>query len=486
MDKAKLLVVDDDEGLCRQYRWAFPEYQIFTGQTRRAGRALFARERPPVAIVDLGLPPDPAGASEGLALVRELLGIAPDTKIMVATGNDDQRHALQAVAMGAFDFFHKPVDNDVLRVILERAYNLARLEDEARRARDLPRPSPIEHIITGDEQMLRLCRSVERLAATDVTVLLLGESGTGKEALAHALHDLGPRADRPFIPLNCGAIPEALLESELFGHERGAFTGAIKQTIGKIESANHGTLFLDEIGDLPAMLQVKLLRFLQNQVIERVGGRHPIQVDVRIVCATNQDLEARMQEGSFRDDLFYRLNEVTLRVAPLRERPGDPTLLASFFLHRFTAQFGRRIRGFTAEAIAAIAAHPWPGNVRELENRVKRAVVMSDGRLISASDLELAPPVISGHQLDIRLARLRAEREVVQKALSQSNGTISTAAKLLGISRPTLYTLLETHGLGTLSGSASDGRQAPAVSDVPRMQKQSDRAGRNGGWLQES
>ena len=461
MNKAKLLVIDDDEGLCRQYRWALPEYHVFTGQTRQAGRTLFARERPPVAIVDLGLPPDPAGASEGLALVRELLGVAPDTKIIIATASDDKKHALQAVALGASDFFHKPVDHDVLRVILERTYNLSRLESESRRLKDVPGPSPIENILTADEQMLKLCRSVERLAASTVSVLILGESGTGKEGLAHALHHLGPRAGRQFVALNCAAIPETLLESELFGHERGAFTGAIKQTIGKIESAHRGTLFLDEIGDLPQLLQVKLLRFLQDQVIERVGGRQPIQVDVRIVCATNQNLEAKMREGSFREDLFYRLNEVTLKVPPLRDRAGDAALLANFFLHKFAAHFGRRIKGFTADAIAAVAAYPWPGNVRELENRVKRAVVMSDGRLIAASDLELAAAPPDALHLDIRAARMKAEREVVQKALSQSNGTISTAAKLLGISRPTLYALLESHGLGT----AADTRHASGGTD---------------------
>ncbi|HKS87814.1 MAG TPA: PEP-CTERM-box response regulator transcription factor [Stellaceae bacterium] len=479
MERAKLLIVDDDEGLCRQYRWAFPEYQLFTGHTRQAGRVLFARERPPVAIVDLGLPPDPSGASEGMALVRELLSMAPDLKVVIATANDDATHALQAVTIGAFDFFQKPVDNEVLRVILGRAYNLSRLERESRLLSERPGPSPIEQIITADEQMLRLCRSVERLAAANVTVLLLGDSGTGKEALAHALHELGPRAHRPFVAINCAAIPETLLESELFGHERGAFTGAIKQTIGKVESAHRGTLFLDEIGDLPPMLQVKLLRFLQDQVVERVGGRHPIQVDVRIVCATNQDLEAKMREGLFREDLFYRLNEVMLRVPPLRERPGDASLLANFFLRRFTVQFGRRIRGFTADAIAAIAAYGWPGNVRELENRVKRAVVMSDGRLITVGDLELAPPAADGLQLNIRTARMRAEREVVQRALSQSNGTISTAAKLLGISRPTLYALLETHGLGTAADARHpDGGQPPPLRTPAST-------GRDGEWLQE-
>ena len=465
MDRAKLLIVEDDDGLCRQYRWAFPEYQVFTAQTRQAGRALFARERPPVAILDLGLPPDADGASEGLALLRELLGIDPGVKIVIATANEDPGSALEAVSIGAHDFFQKPVDTQVLRVIIERAYAMSRLEHENKRIKERPRLSAIEQIITGDEQMLKLCSSVRRLASADITVLILGESGTGKEALAHALHELGPRAHRPFVAINCAAIPETLLESELFGHERGAFTGAIKQTIGKIESAHRGTLFLDEIGDLPLHLQVKLLRFLQDQVIDRIGGRQPIQLDVRIVCATNQDLGAKMQQGSFREDLFYRLNEVTLRVPPLRERTGDPMLLANFFLQKFTAQFGRRIRGYTADAIAAISAHRWPGNVRELENRVKRSVVMSDSRMIAAGDLELARPAGDDLYLDIRTARMHAEREVLQKALTHSNGTISRAAKLLGISRPTLYALLETHGFET--GSAT--RQVQGAGEVLRL-----------------
>ena len=462
MERGKLLVVEDDEGLCRQYRWAFREYQVFTTLTRKSAQALFARERPPVAIIDLGLPPDPAGTSEGLSLLRELLSAAPETKVIIATASEDTAPALQAIALGAADFFRKPCDIEVLRIILERVFNLSRLESQNHRAAERPGPSRIADIVTRDPQILKLCASVERLAATNVTVLILGESGTGKEAIAQALHRLGPRANQPFVAINCAAIPETLLESELFGHERGAFTGAVKQTIGKIESAHRGTLFLDEIGDLPPLLQVKLLRFLQNQIIERIGGRQQIQLDVRIVCATNQDLEAKMQEGRFRDDLFYRLNEVTLRVPPLRERAGDAALLANFFLQKFAAQFRRRIRGYTADAISAIASYRWPGNVRELENRVKRAVIMSDGRLISSSDLELAPAADANH-LDIRTARLRAEREVVQKALSQSNGTISTAAKLLGISRPTLYALLETHGLAPASESRSVSGVAGAV-----------------------
>jgi two-component system, NtrC family, response regulator len=453
MSKPQLLVVEDDEGLRRQYRWAFPEYQLLLADTREAARSIIGRERPPVGLLDLGLPPDPAGASEGLALLQEWLALVPDAKPIVATGSQERDHALHAVGLGAFDFYQKPVDIEILRIILSRAFALHRLEDENRRLRaQALSSSPIAQIITADGEMLRLCRNIEKLAATNVSVLILGESGTGKELLAHALHELGPRAQKPFVPINCAAIPETLLESELFGHERGAFTGAVRQTIGKIEAANSGTLFLDEIGDLPQPLQVKLLRFLQDQIIERIGGRRPIQINVRIVCATNQDLEAKMARSEFREDLFYRLNEVTIRVPPLRERSGDAVLLANWFLRRFTTEFRQNGKGFSTEAISAIAGAGWPGNVRELENRVKRAVVMSDGKIIETSDLEL--PVLSRDppELDIRAARLKAERHVIQLALAQSNGVISTAAKLLRISRPTLYGLLEEHGLSELPG----------------------------------
>jgi two-component system NtrC family response regulator len=301
MSMPKLLIVEDDEGLCRQYRWAFPEHQLFVAQDRQAARVIIARERPAVGILDLGLPPDPNGASEGLALLQEFLERVPDAKLIVATGSQEIGHALQAVGHGAFDFYQKPVDLEVLRILVTRAYTLHHLEEENRRLRAMAPPTPIARVITGDGAMMKLCRSIEKLATTDVTVLILGESGTGKELLARALHELGPRADKPFVPINCAAIPETLLESELFGHERGAFTGAVRQTVGKVESAHHGTLFLDEIGDLPQPLQVKLLRFLQDQVIERIGGRRPIQVDVRIVCATNQDLEAQIRRGEFRE-----------------------------------------------------------------------------------------------------------------------------------------------------------------------------------------
>jgi two-component system NtrC family response regulator len=448
MTKPRLLIVEDDEGLSGQYRWAFPACDVVIAGSRPQAMAAIQKERPAAAIVDLGLPPDPDGVSEGFATLDALLRQIPDLKVIVATSHGERQHALRAIGAGAYDFCEKPTDIALLRTIVERALHVHELEEENRRLSEVQAPSPIKRIITNSDSMLKVCRTVERLAATNVTVLLLGESGTGKEALARALHDLGPRAKQPYVAINCGAIPENLLESELFGYERGAFTGAVKQTIGKIEAANKGTLFLDEIGDLPHQLQVKLLRFLQEQVIERIGGRNTIPVDVRVISATNAVLEEQIADGRFRSDLFYRLNSVTVRIPPLRERPGDALLLARYFLGRFNREFNRNLRGFTEEAISAISVHPWPGNVRELENRMKRAVVMADGKLIAPGDLELAAANVEDEVLDLRGARMRAEREVLQRALARANGTMATAAKLLGVSRPTLYTLLEAHGLG--------------------------------------
>lgn len=445
MDEAALLIVEDDPGLCRQYRWAFPGRTVLTASTRGEAVTVVERQRPPVAVIDLGLPPDPDGVSEGLALLDTMLKLAPDMKIIVATGHSGKDNALRAIGRGAHDFYEKPVDIDVLRMIIERTFRLYALEAENRRLAGATAASPIKRIITASDTMLRVCRDVEKLAATNVPVLLLGDSGTGKEALARALHELGPRAAQPFVAINCGAIPEALLESELFGHERGAFTGAVKQSIGRIETAQNGTLFLDEIGDLPHPLQVKLLRFLQEQVIERIGGRRPIPVDVRIVSATNQSLETLVEAGRFREDLYYRLNIVPVRIPPLRERGGDAILLARYFLVRFARELGRNLIGFTDEALAALAAHPWPGNVRELENRVRRAAIMTEGRMVDAADLELASRTLP--ELDLRSARQRAEREVVQLALARAHGSIAGAARLLGISRPTLYGLFETLGI---------------------------------------
>ncbi|MDB5397017.1 MAG: Fis family transcriptional regulator [Rhodospirillales bacterium] len=456
-DKPKLLILEDDEGLRRQYRWALSDYSLFLSGTRVEALDLMRIEHPPMAVIDLGLPPDPDGATEGLAALEAILAMAPETKVIVASGNESRAHALKAVSLGAYDFYQKPIEIDVLRTILDRALRLYRLEDENRQLTQLSlSSSPIDGIIGASQEMMRLCRTIEKIAPTNVAVLALGESGTGKELVAQAIHMLSPRRNRPFIAINCGAIPEALLESELFGHEKGAFTGAIKQTIGKIESAHTGTLFLDEIGDLPHPLQVKLLRFLSTRLIERIGGRQQIPVDVRIVSATNQNLEERMADGRFREDLFYRLNEVIIRIPPLRDREEDSVLLASYFLKRLNAQFDRKLRGFTTEAISAIASNSWRGNVRELENRIKRAVVMADGTHITAADLELAAGVADTDDFDLRAARSRAERTVIQRALTQSNGNLSAAAKLLGVSRPTLYSLLEGLGMAVASLGASD------------------------------
>jgi two-component system NtrC family response regulator len=473
MLKPKLLIVEDDEGLCSQYRWAFPTCEVLIAHARPQAVTLVKRETPPVAIMDLGLPPDPDGVSEGFATLTEVLRIAPQIKIIVVTGNGERKNALRAVALGAYDFCEKPVEIEVLRTIIERGLNLHRLEEENRRLAAVPAPSPVERIITASPGMLKVCRDIEKIATTNVPVLLLGESGTGKEALAKAVHDLGPRAKQPFVAVNCGAIPENLLESELFGHERGAFTGAVKQTIGKIESANKGTLFLDEIGDLSHPLQVKLLRFLQDQIVERIGGRQQIQVDVRIVSATNANLDDKISQGVFRGDLFYRMNAFTIRIPPLRDRGADIALLANFFLNRFNREFGRGIRGFTEQATVAMNTHEWPGNVRELENRLKRAVVMAERRLIDAPDLELAAAAEALPDLDLRSARLRAERSVLQQSLARSNNTLTMAARLLGVSRPTLYGLMEAHGLGTEANPSGD---AAPTSTETTIRRDSDQA----------
>jgi len=443
-----LLIVDDDPGLLRQLRWAFSDHKVYPASTRQEATDLIRKDAAPVAIVDLGLPPDPDGASEGLAILTEILAIAPATKVIIATGNETREYALRAIALGAYDFYQKPIDIEVLQLIVARAERIFDLEAENRKLLEATAASPIDGIIASSPEMSRVLRNIEKISSTDVAVLLRGESGTGKELLARAVHKLSARACERFVPINCAAIPETLLESELFGHEKGAFTGALKQTIGKIESADRGTLFLDEIGDVPLPMQVKLLRFLQDQVVERIGGRNPVQVDVRIVCATNQDLDLMMADGRFREDLYYRLNEVTVQVPPLRQRAADAVVLASFFLSRFAAQYGRLARGFSAPALAALTNHSWPGNVRELENRVKRAVVMTDGPLLSAADLGLAAPGEDTQSLTIRDARARAERGAVQLALAQAGSNLSKAAKLLGISRPTLYDLMQQHQIG--------------------------------------
>jgi len=446
-DARKLLIVDDDTGIQRQLRWSFEGYDVEVAGSREEALVQFRAAAPPVVTVDLGLPPDPDSPAEGFAVVEEILRRAPETKIIVVTGQDDREHALKAIRLGAYDFYRKPIDSNELALIVDRAWHLHELEEENRRLHLSERNRPLSGLITAAPEMLKVCQYIEKVAPTDVTVLLLGESGTGKELLARALHDLSPRAARPFSAINCAAIPENLLESELFGHERGAFTGAVKQTKGKIELADGGTLFLDEIGDLPLPLQVKLLRFLQERIIERIGGRHQIAVDVRIVCATNQNLEALMKAGAFREDLYYRLSELVVKIPPLRDREGDAELLAHSFLARFSDAHGRNIRGFTVEAAAAIAQHDWPGNIRELENRMKRAVIMCDGPRIGPADLDLAEPEEIPEIVNLAQAREEAERREIPRALNRAEGNITQAAKLLGISRPTLYDLLRHHNI---------------------------------------
>ncbi len=457
MSKPKLLIVEDDPGLSAQYRWAFPEWRVVLAASRPQAEQMAAKEQPAVTLLDLGLPPDAEGVSEGFATLEALRRAQPDLPVVVATGQGQRENALRAIELGAYDFCEKPVEPELLRTILDRALRLRELEQENRRLAAAPRPSPVRGIITADESMLKVCRTIERLASVSVPVLIFGESGTGKEALARALHELGPRAKKPFVPINCAAIPENLLEAELFGHERGAFTGAVRMTPGKFEIADGGTVFLDEIGEMPVQLQAKLLRFLQDQVFERVGGRQQIRVDVRIVSATNQPLEEQSQTGQFRGDLLYRLNSMTVRVPPLRARGGDIALLGRYFLARYAEEFGRRIRGFEPGALEAMAAHDWPGNVRELQNRVQRAVLMAEGTLITAEELELAPSAdeaAAEPDLDLRTARLRTERELIDKALALSQGNLAQAARMLGVSRPTLYNLLETHGLAPARGAS--------------------------------
>jgi len=460
--RATILVLDDDEGIRTQYRWLLSQHKVLTAGNRVQALELVERDRPAIAIVDLGLPPDPDGATEGLATVEQILKVAPETKIIVVTGNENREYAVKAVATGAYDFFRKPVDPDLLGLIVDRAIGVYELEQENKRLVALAPQSPIAGIVGSSPEILKVLRDVERVAKTDIAALLLGESGTGKELIAHAIHRMGVRANKPFVAINCAAIPDSLLEAELFGHEKGAFTGAIKQTIGKIESANFGTLFLDEVGDIPLAMQVKLLRFLEDQVIERIGGRQQIKIDVRIVCATNQDLPKLIREGRFREDLFYRINEIAITIPPLRERHGDAVVLANFFLKRYGAQFSRAFKGFSADALAAMRQHEWRGNVRELENRVKRAAVMSEGPLVGARDLDLIAPE-AAPTLDLREARRRAERDAIEMALAQAEGNISRAAKLLGVSRPTLYDLVQDHGISVKLNDPSSRGEAEEV-----------------------
>jgi len=440
-----LLIVEDDTALQKQLKWSLDRFESVLADDVASAVLQFRRHSPAVVTMDLGLPPDADSVSEGFKCLEKLIELDPSVKVIVLTGQNDQSNALRAIRMGAYDFMAKPVDADVLALTVERAFRLYELQRENRRLLMQQQTDALGGLITRDPGMQRICRTIEKVAQTDATVLLLGESGTGKEVLAQGLHDASKRKGR-FVAINCAAIPENLLETELFGHEKGAFTGASKATIGKIETANGGTLMLDEIGDLPMSLQAKLLRFLQERVIERVGGRQEIPIDVRIVGATHQDLKKHIAEGRFREDLYYRLAEIVVDIPPLRERLGDAVLLAHGFLRRFATEQRRPALGLSEDAIRAIETHSWPGNVREMQNLIKRASIMADGERVTAEDLGLRAPMEEGAEeeasLDLRTVRERAERQAVVAALARANGSIVKAAELLGVSRPTLYDLM--------------------------------------------
>lgn len=445
----KLLVVEDDPGLQAQLKWAYDDYEVLIAGDFDGAIDLLRAEEPGVVTLDLGLPPDPDGTREGFRVLKAILEVKPDTKVIVVSGHGERASALAAIASGAWDFYQKPIDIEELGLIVRRAFHVHELEVENGRLaeRGAGDNRVLGGMITGAPEMLKVARTIERVANLDVSVMLLGASGTGKELLARGLHEASGRRDGAFVAINCAAIPENLLESELFGHEKGAFTGAVKTTEGKIELAHGGTLFLDEVGDIPLPLQVKLLRFLQERTIERIGGRKAIAVDTRIVCATHRDLDAMIAEQRFRDDLYYRLAEMVVKIPSLAERPGDAVLLARHFLHHYAPEMNPSVRGFAPDALQAIDEGRWPGNVRELENRIKRAVIMADGKLVMKNDLDLAggSDADGGDYLNLRSAREAADRVAIRRAMTQSEGNISSAAKLLGISRPTLYDLLKQY-----------------------------------------
>ncbi|ROO33079.1 PEP-CTERM-box response regulator transcription factor [Salinisphaera orenii] len=446
----RLLVVEDDPGLARQLRWSFDRYELLFAEDREGAITHLRRNEPQVVLLDLGLPPEADGVGEGMNALAEIQRLAPGTKVIVVTGNGDEDNALRAIGMGAYDFYQKPVDTEILGLIIDRAFHIWRLEAQNRALRqDIARP--LEGVIATSEPMLRVVRQIEKVAPTNATTLLLGDTGSGKEVMARALHGLSSRAEARFVAINCAAIPEQLLESELFGYEKGAFTGANRQTPGKIELAEGGTLFLDEIGDMPGQLQAKLLRFLQERVIERVGGRQEIPVDVRVICATHRNLRELIDAGDFREDLYYRIAEITILIPSLRERPGDATAMAKVFFERAVTEHQSGLRGLAPETLAAIEAHDWPGNVRELEHRVNRAVIMADGKLLTPEDLGLVAVEDGGEQLELNLRKVRddAERGALEKSLKAADGNISQAARLLGVSRPAIYDLMRKHHMAS-------------------------------------
>jgi len=443
IEKRHLLVVEDDEGLQRQLRWSFSDFDVVMAKNKAEALTAIRRYQPDVMTLDLGLPPDPTNVSIGFETLEEILSLAPDTKIIVITGNDDRDNAVTAIGLGAYDFYQKPIDPEIIKIIINRAYKLNELEKENKLLQKHAGESSLDGLITNDSDMLKLCRMVEKVAPIDTSTILIGESGTGKEILANALHELSARGENNFVAINCAAIPENLLESELFGYEKGAFTGASKQTIGKIELANKGTLFLDEIGDLSLSLQAKLLRFLQERVIERVGGRKEIPVDIRVICATHRNINEMVKSNEFREDLYYRLSEIVINIPPLRDRSGDSILIARSFLQKYAAKHNQKVRGFTKEAVQAMEKYEWPGNIRELENKVKRAVIMAESTYVNQDNLGLDDPSQAQLTINLRGIREQAERNAIVRSLSASGNNIKLAADILGITRPTLYDLMK-------------------------------------------
>ena len=445
-----ILVVDDDLGIQKQLKWSLTDFNVVFADDRSSAIAQLRRFEPKVVTLDLGLPPDPANASEGLKTLEEILALAPNTKVIVVTGNNDKENALKAIDFGAYDFYQKPIDSDTIKLLINRALNLAKLEDENR---ILAKTRPAMGRIIGNSDAIQtvMCKA-EKIAGTDISTLLLGESGTGKEVFARTIHEHSPRKDQPFVAINCASIPENLLESELFGYEKGAFTGANKTTIGKIETAQGGTLFLDEIGDMPIGLQAKMLRFLQERVIERVGGRNEIPVDIRVICATHRDIQSMVGEETFREDLFYRIGEIPINIPPLREREQDIILLARTFLNQYREEFNAKAKSFSDGAIRAMLAHRWPGNIRELQNKLKSAVIMAEGTVIQADDLGLLEPSedFESEILNLREVREQAESKAIRKAYQRADKNMSKTAELLGVTRPTLYSLIDKYHLEDL------------------------------------